>query len=250
MDNTNSKVLVVFRTLPGEADHALVLPVSNLAPQDHDTIMTLVETAQAQQAFEFGEIMFIRTFSDGRSMLKAARADGILVRVPTDKVIMTPDTVNQIRLSDLNVLIAEQKNCAVDDLYTFVSGATKVDNVAQVKELGEPTVPEYEDPDAGNDAAKTVAESYTDTTPEAAADPVAAQAPVDGVLSDADLAKGMRSQADAMFKEAQRLRREADELDPKPAKATSKKAPATKAKTTKAKTTKAKTTKAKDGVSD
>jgi hypothetical protein len=34
------------------------------------------------------------------------------------------------------------------------------------------------------------------------------------VLSDKDIAKSYRSQADAMYKEAARLRREADELDP------------------------------------
>jgi len=30
INNTGVKVLVIFRTLPGESDHALVLPVANL----------------------------------------------------------------------------------------------------------------------------------------------------------------------------------------------------------------------------
>jgi len=34
------------------------------------------------------------------------------------------------------------------------------------------------------------------------------------VLTDKDIAKSYRSQADAMYKEAARLRKEADELDP------------------------------------
>jgi len=34
------------------------------------------------------------------------------------------------------------------------------------------------------------------------------------VLSDKDIAKSYRSQADAMYKEAARLRKEADSLDP------------------------------------
>jgi hypothetical protein len=37
---------------------------------------------------------------------------------------------------------------------------------------------------------------------------------VDGVLSDEDLAAQYRSQADAMFKEAKRLREQAEELAP------------------------------------
>ncbi len=66
MKNTGAKVLVVFRTLPGESDHALVLPVAQLPDSYHDSIMALVETEEAQQAFEFGEIMFTRMFPDGR----------------------------------------------------------------------------------------------------------------------------------------------------------------------------------------
>lgn len=194
MKNTGVKLLVVFRTLPGESNMALVLPVANLSDSYHDSIMTLVETEQAQDAFEFGEIMFTRTFPDGRPMLQALQADGRLQKVPTDTVIMTPTTQDSVELSQLNILIAEQKNCAVDDLYTFVSGAPKkstatVQDVAEVKDL-EPNV----DPDIPA--------------------PVRAQASDNQALSDKDIAKSYRSQADAMYKEAARLRKEADALDP------------------------------------
>jgi hypothetical protein len=200
--NTGVKLLVVFRTLPGESNMALVLPVANLSDSYHDSIMTLVETEQAQDAFEFGEIMFTRTFPDGRPMLQALQADGRLQKIATDTIIMTPTTQDQVELSQLNILIAEQKNCAVDDLYTFVSGAPKksdaiVEDIAKVKDLA-PSV----DPDIPA--------------------PVRAQAANTEALSDRDIAKSYRSQADAMYKEAARLRKEADALDP-PQKKTTKK---------------------------
>lgn len=187
MANTGSKVLVVFRTLPGESDKALVLPVATLPDAYHDTIMPLVETDQAQEAFEFGEIMFIRHFPDGRSMLQAMQQDGRLVKVETRDVIMTPTFKSAIPLSDLNVLIAEQKNCAIDDLCTFVNGGagknmTKKPDVAEAKPA----------------------------TPSTPAEP----------LTDSDLAKSYRSQADAMYKEAAKLRKQADDLDPPKKKAT------------------------------
>lgn len=194
LKNTGAKVLVVFRTLPGESNQALVLPVAQLPDSYHDSIMTLVETDQAQEAFEFGEMMFIRSFPDGRPMLRAMQADNRLQKVPTDIVIMTPTPTNEIPLDQLNVLIAEQRNVAVDDLYTFVKGAPKksdatVETVAEAKDL-EPSV----DPDVPA--------------------PVRAQASTTEALSDKDIAKSYRSQADAMYKEAARLRREADQLDP------------------------------------
>lgn len=190
MKNTGVKVLVVFRTLPGESNMALVLPVANLPDSYHDSIMTVVETEQAQDAFEFGEIMFTRTFPDGRPMLQAMQADNRLQKVATDTVIMTPTPVDSVQLDQLNVLIAEQKNVAVDDLYTFVAGAPKKDATPKVVEEAAPIV----DPDV----------------PTA----VRAQASNNEALSDSDLAKSYRSQADAMYKEAARLRKQADELDP------------------------------------
>lgn len=190
--NTGAKVLVVFRTLPGESNQALVLPVAQLPDSYHDAIMAVVETDQAQESFEFGEIMFTRSFPDGRPMLRAMQADNRLQKVSTDSVIMTPTHNDSVELSQLNVLIAEQKNCAVDDLYTFVSGAPKKSDV-EVKTLAE-----------------------VKDTPA----PVRAQAADNTVLSDKDIAKSYRSQADAMYKEAARLRKEADALDPPQKKST------------------------------
>ena len=188
LKNTGAKVLVVFRTLPGESNQALVLPVAQLPDAYHDSIMTLVETDEAQQSFEFGEIMFTRLFPDGRPMLRAMQADNRLAKMATDNVIMTPTPTSEIQLDNLNVLIAEQKNVAVDDLYTFVKGAPKKDdtvvqNIAEVKELPKSESSKMQ---ASNNAA----------------------------LSDKDIAKSLRSQADALYKEAARLRREAEDLDP------------------------------------
>jgi len=187
IQNTGAKVLVVFRTLPGESNMALVLPVAQLPDQYHDSIMTLVETDQAQDAFEFGEIMHIRPFPDGRPMLRAMQADGRLLKVPTDSVMMTPTTNDTVLLSSLNTLVAEQKNCTVDELCTFVAGAP-----SGIKEVKEAT------PAVDSDIPA----------------PVRAQATSDTALTDKDLAKSYRSQADAMYKEAARLRKEAEDLDP------------------------------------
>jgi hypothetical protein len=191
MKNTGVKILTIFRTLPGESNMALVLPVANLSDSYHDSIMTVVETDQAQEVFELGEILFTRTFPDGRPMLQALQADNRLQKVPTDLVIMSPTANDSVQLDQLNVLIAEQRNCTVDDLYTFVSGAPKVktnevvvEDIAEVKDLAS---------QPSNEPLKATG---------------------DTVLTDKDIAKSYRSQADAMYKEAARLRKEADDLDP------------------------------------
>lgn len=185
--NTGTKVVIVFRTLPGESNSALVLATHNLPDSYHDSLMTVIESEQANDVFEFGELMFTRPFPDGRPMLEAMQQDGRLLKYPTDSIIMTPTPTAEIPLDQLNVIIAEQKNCAVDELCNFVSGAKKTENYTADKSVSKQTV------------TKTVEESVT--------------VPVEP-LSEQDLAKNYRSQADALYKEAARLRREADALDP------------------------------------
>ena len=165
--------------------------MASLSAENHDAIMKVVESDQAQDAYEFGEILFTRTFPDGRPMLQALKADNILIKLSTDSIIMTPTTTNEVQLDQLNILIAEQKNCAIDDLPFFVSGSKgsnfEVQEVAKGRDLGEP--------------------SNVPTQPTI-------QASTNEVLSDKDIAKGLRSQADALYKEAARLRKQAEDLDP------------------------------------
>jgi hypothetical protein len=187
--NTGSKVLVVFRTLPGESNQALVLPTATLPDIYHNSIMELVETDMAQQSNEFGEIMFVRSFPDGRNMLQAMQVDGRLQKVATDNIIMTPTPVSEVTLDQLNLLIAEQKNCTVDELCTFVKGAEN------------------------KKAEVTEAATITDT-PVTAPASTKLQASNNEPLSDTAIAKSYRSQADALYKEAALLRKQADELDP------------------------------------
>jgi hypothetical protein len=186
--NTGSKILIVFRTLPGESDKALVLPTATLPDIYHNSIMELVETDMAQQSYELGEIMFVRSFPDGRNMLQAMQADGRLQKVSTDNITMTPTPVSEMPLDQLNVLIAEQKNCTVDELCTFVKGAAPAKKTAEVQEAA--TVSNVPAPAASLHASNN--------------EP----------LSDSDIAKSYRSQADALYKEAALLRKQADELDP------------------------------------
>ncbi len=205
MKNNNAKVLVVFRTLPGDPYFSLVVGTASLNDSYHNAIINVVESQQAQDANELGEILGIRHFPDGRLMLEALHTDGKLVKVSTTDVLMTPDTVNTIPLSELNALIAEQRGVAIDELVNFIGHTTgsSIEEVAKVNEIPQesPSLP------TGEDVAKTTSSSVNQTSNE--------------LLSDKDLARSYRSQADAMYKEAAKLRKQADEIDP-PVKKTAK----------------------------
>lgn len=185
MKTNKNKLLVVFKTLPGDPEHCLVVGTAGLDDSYHNSIIELVESQQAQDTYEFGEILAIRYFTDGKPMLAALHQNNNLVRVPTKDVEMTPNPNTAIGLDELNKLIAEQRGVKIEDL-ALSDGNKKaeVKEVAKVTDLAETSVQE----------------------------PLKAK--TDEVLSDADLAKSYRSQADAMYKEAARLRKQADELDP------------------------------------
>lgn len=185
LKSNNAKVLVVFRTLPGDPYHALVLGTAGLSDTYHNAIISVVDSNQAQDVNELGDILCIRHFPDGRLMLSAMHEDGKLVKVSTTDVVMTPNTTNTIPLDQLNLLIAEQKGLALDELAQEIGATVPKDDAAKNKPVENKVV-------------------------EAA--PVVSMEPV--------TASDLRSKADAMYKEAAKLRKQADELDPPKKKAT------------------------------
>ena len=187
------KVIVAYQTVPNEPEQCLVVTTEKLDAADHDSLMKLVESDAGQNEFEFAEAMARARLSDGRIMLSAFHTQGKLQKVDTNMVEMTPDRNATIMLDELNKMIADQKGVGIEDLAT-INMPAKEEELASVSDVPTSTLPSDE----------------------------AAPAPQEGVLSDEDLAKQYRSQADTMFKEAQRLRKEADELAPTKKKATAK----------------------------
>lgn len=196
MKASNKKVLVAYRTLPGDAYSALVVPTESLDDSYHNAIINLVESPVAQEAYEFAEAMDRTQFPDGSRMLPSLHGKGKLVKVPTDQVEMIPAPSVRILLSELNQIIAEQRGIAVDGLCIKPSTNDKVEvrEVASVQEMPKET----------SDFAKTTSASVNETVAEVAQT---------FDTPDAE-AKHYRSQADALAKQAAAMRRKAEELVP------------------------------------
>jgi len=180
------KCAVAYRVVPGEPESCLVVQTESLMAEEHDALINLIESAAGQEAYELGEAMARTQLPDGRNMLAGFHTTGKFTKLPTNLVEMTPNNVTTILLSELNEQIAEQKGVTINDLAI-------PDSTGQTK-------PE------SKDAPVDATTMYSADTP----------APNTGgdVLTDEDLAASYRSQADAMFKEAKRLREQAEELVP------------------------------------
>jgi hypothetical protein len=114
--NNSARVVVAYRTLPNEPYQALVVGTQGLNDAYHDSLMSMVESDSAQQAEELADVLAVRKFPDGTNMLGYLHNNGHLKKVPTNTVLMTPNSQSSILLSDLNQLIAKQKGVLLEDL--------------------------------------------------------------------------------------------------------------------------------------
>lgn len=186
--NNQRKVIVAYRTVPGDAHSAVVVTTENLMAEEHDALMKTIESDAGQSANEFAEAMARATLPDGRNMLAAFHTTGKMIKVETKTVEMQPDQHTTIDLDELNKMIAEQKGVSIDDLAITDAPKTEATPAVTVSDIP----------------------SVAPTTPSNSE-----------VLTDEDLAAQYRSQADSLFKEAKRLRGQAEELVPTKKKAKS-----------------------------
>jgi hypothetical protein len=185
--STGRKVLVAFRTLPGESDSALVIQTENLSDAQHDAVIQLVESPAGQSSYEFAEVLSRATFPDGSTMLPYLHVNRKLSKVKTSEVEMTPNLHTRISLDELNQLIAEQRGISINDL--AIGNQPQVQHAATIQDISDLT------------KSEVLAESEVANVSE---EP----------LSDEQLAKKYRSDADRLSKEAAHYRRLAEELVP------------------------------------
>ena len=193
MKNNSARIAVAYRTIPGDHNSALVVGTSGLTDSYHDSLMSLIESDSGQQANELADMLAVRRFPDGTVMLQYLHSNGHLKKVPTNLVLMTPNSQSAIPLNEINQMIADQKGVKLEDL-AVTDGTPKPSKKSTSKEeiiTTEIVVPE---------------EIVVSEAVEEVSDPVL-------------VAKSYRSKADKLSKDAANFRRMADAIDPPKAKA-------------------------------
>lgn len=190
------KVVIAYNTVPNEEHMALVIYSDSLPSMLHDEVMKVVESASGQGEKVLADALFRNIMADGNNCLKALHTGGFLKKVQTKQVILTPNAKSSVRLDELNEILKKMAagDEAVKALKDIDEGRGFADPAKKTKksrDVGEPVA-----------AAKTTASS-------------------DGVLSDADLANNLLSQATSMelqaktlLAEAKRLKEEAQSFAP------------------------------------
>lgn len=205
------KVAIVFREVPGEDHMALVVYPDVLPMHLHDGLMSAIESPEGQQAGNLGEALNSKMFSDGRPMLQALHSEGMLKKVQTETITVTPAQNSHVRLDELNKILREMEQgedaikrmAEIDADAGYTGKATRKDDYG--REVGGPS-------NTVQRGAQTVAGSDADLAARA-------QAPQNAALDDASIANNLKAQAERMAAEAagllaesERMKKEANEL--------------------------------------
>lgn len=179
------KIAIIFREVPGEPHMALVTYTETLNQHIHDPMMRCIESDIGQNAKELADALNRTLTHDGRPILQLLHMEGLLKKVNTDNVVVTPNSNTKIKLSELNKILNE-----------MTQGEQAVKRMAEL------------DQSRGLQDPADVARRLRGDMPTKDA----RVAPSQGALGDSDLANNLREQAAKMTAEAKGLMAEADRL--------------------------------------
>jgi hypothetical protein len=91
-----AKVVIMYRTVPGEPNNCLVVGTKFLPDMYHNALMKAVESEGGQDADEFADFASRQTFPDGTNMLAMMHNDNYL--------------------NKLNEMVAKEKGTTVKDM--------------------------------------------------------------------------------------------------------------------------------------
>ena len=196
------KVAIIFRELPGEEHMCLVIYPETLPTHFHNTIMNILESPPGQASPNLADVLHRNLLPDGRVILQALHNEGMLKKIQTNQVIVTPTAQSNVKLDELNRIVKEME-----------SGADALKRMQQL------------DASAGivDPATKRKAEKAFKEGRIAEAEALVAPltAPAGGALDDQSLAANMLAQAKRMeadakglVAEAARMKKEAQKMFP------------------------------------
>lgn len=119
--NTGVRVAVVFRKLPTDDTHCLIVETERLPDSYHDYIIQTLNGREAAETNDFYEVLNRRTFPDGLNCLTALHQRAYLRKEPVANVTMFPLPGQAVPLALINATIDKKV-----DQYKAAQSATNV----------------------------------------------------------------------------------------------------------------------------
>ena len=192
------KVAIVFREVPGEEHMCLVVYPDVLPVAMHDAMMKVIESEPGQAAENLGDAMFRSLFNDGRAMLQTLHVEGMIKKVQTRQVTVTPTATSHVNLEEMNGIIRKMKlgEDAIREMAELDNNSGMTGRVRQKDDFGREVGAGSNlrgAQVAGSDAAKALDDASLATNLQQQAARMAAEA------------KGLLAESDRLMKEAAAL---------------------------------------------
>lgn len=101
------KVAVIFREIPGDTHMCLVVYTELINQNIHDPLIACIESPEGQACENLADALNRAYTKDGNIILQVLHREGMLKRVQTELVMMTPAPNQKIKLSELNSILDE-----------------------------------------------------------------------------------------------------------------------------------------------
>ena len=200
------KVAIVFREIPGEDHMCLVIYPETLPSSFESAIMKVIESPAGQAEAVLANALHRNLLPDGRVILEALHREGMLKKIATNQVIVTPTPSSSVKLDELNRLVKEMES--------GTEAAKRMSELDKNSGLVDPTVKR-------NAEANFKRDRLEEEQRRRAAHTQPAQAPANGALDDRSIAgnmlaqaKRMESEAKGLIAEAARMKKEAEQMYP------------------------------------
>lgn len=199
------KVAILYREVPGEEHMCLVVYPETMPTHIHNSIMQTLESAAGQAATNLSEVLHRNLLPDGRPQLEAMHREGMIKKISTNQVIVTPSAQSSVKLDEMNKIIREmeQGGEALKRLQELDASAGMVDPAQKRKAEAEYKRREE----------RKAQDTHTPYVPPLVS--------ADGALDDKTLAANMLAQAKrmeieakSMIAEAARMKKQAQGLNP------------------------------------
>jgi len=101
-NKNGTRLVVVFREIPDDEEHCLVVETDSLSDMYHDQLLQEVDSRDAQATVNLYEVLQRRSFGDGGQMLNTLHARGLLRKYRVDQIEMQPMPNRLVPLSLVN----------------------------------------------------------------------------------------------------------------------------------------------------
>ena len=103
--HADRKVAIIYRVVPGEEHMALVCYPDTLPKAFHNGIMSVIESDPGQQAENLADALHRNLLSDGRQILETLHREGMIKKVRTKDIVVTPNATSHVHLDELNKIM-------------------------------------------------------------------------------------------------------------------------------------------------